>query len=124
MMVHQDTKKRFTAREALQFFDDMYSQLSEAELEFAPPQGWNLSHLYETFDRWQDLPLDFVQRWACYRKPPIPWSTKVLRYLCRYRWVHYAVVRVRRFHSGFRFWALFPDGMLRFFQGICLRGSG
>ncbi|SJL04410.1 uncharacterized protein ARMOST_07776 [Armillaria ostoyae] len=91
MMVHQDAKKRFTAREALQFFDDMYPQLSEAELELAPPQGWNLSHLYETFDRWQDLPLDFVQR---------------------YRWVHYVVVRVRRFHSGFTFGTLFPVGML------------
>ncbi|SJL04409.1 uncharacterized protein ARMOST_07775 [Armillaria ostoyae] len=84
MMVTHDYKRRFTASEALKFFEDMYPLLPEEQLQAFPPM---LSHPedHETFDRWKGLPPDLTRRWASYREPPLPRFTRILRYLCEYR---------------------------------------
>ncbi|KAK0445394.1 kinase-like domain-containing protein [Armillaria borealis] len=71
MMVTHDYKRRFTASEALKFFEDMYPLLPEEQLQAFPPM---LPHPedHETFDRWKDLPPDLTKRWASYREPPLP----------------------------------------------------
>ncbi|PBK77789.1 hypothetical protein ARMSODRAFT_1077465 [Armillaria solidipes] len=71
MMVTHDYKRRFTASEALKFFEDMYPLLPEEQLQAFPPM---LPHPedHETFDKWKDLPPDLTKRWASYREPPLP----------------------------------------------------
>ncbi|KAK0240467.1 kinase-like domain-containing protein [Armillaria nabsnona] len=100
IMVTRDYKRRFTAVEALKFFEDMRSLLTEEQLQAFPPICPN-SIDYDTFNRWKDLPSDFVKRWASYREPPLSRSTKVLRYLCEFPRFHRVIVRVRRIWSQF-----------------------
>lgn len=70
-MVTLDYKKRFTAVEALQFFEDMYSLLTQEQLQASPP-NCSINIDYCIFNRWRDLPPELVQRWTSYREPPMP----------------------------------------------------
>ncbi|PBK96500.1 hypothetical protein ARMGADRAFT_899371, partial [Armillaria gallica] len=83
MMVTRDYKRRFTAAEALKFFEDMYPLLTEEQLRAYPPIYLD-SIDFRTFNRWKDLPPELAKQWASYREPPLPWSTKVLHYTCKY----------------------------------------
>ncbi|KDR82383.1 hypothetical protein GALMADRAFT_237664 [Galerina marginata CBS 339.88] len=91
---------RFTASEALQFFEEMRSQLTADEIagDFIPEQGNSLDqYLYFEYDKWKHVPPKFATKWASYREPPVPWTTKILRRLCENTWVYYTVVYIRWF---------------------------
>ncbi|PPR07269.1 hypothetical protein CVT26_012429 [Gymnopilus dilepis] len=87
---------RFTASEALDYFNKMYAQLTDAELQqpvrekesedFAP---------YYLYDRWASVPPDFAQNWAHFKEPPIPWTTRALRRICQREWRFHVVAYVR-----------------------------
>ncbi|KAF9000479.1 hypothetical protein BDQ17DRAFT_1245556 [Cyathus striatus] len=79
-MITRNIGDRFTAPEALQFFEKMRSQLTEAQLS-APFSDVEDSQIYETRDHWKGLPDDFVKQWAHYKAPPLPLFAKILRYL-------------------------------------------
>ncbi|KAF9000487.1 hypothetical protein BDQ17DRAFT_1427171 [Cyathus striatus] len=79
-MITRNIRDRFTAPEALQFFEQMQSQLTEAQLS-TPFSDNEDSLTYETRDHWKGLPDDFVKQWAHYKAPPLPLFAKILRYL-------------------------------------------
>ncbi|KDR82386.1 hypothetical protein GALMADRAFT_87668 [Galerina marginata CBS 339.88] len=119
-MTTRDLDRRFKASEALRFFEDMTSQLSQSELEVQTPQrerGEQLS--YDLYDRWSHVPVDFARKWEIYKEPPLPWTTKVLRWLCERRWGHYIVAIIRRFLSGM---ISFPRRVHTHFVGFRIRG--
>lgn len=104
-MTTRNLGNRFTAPEALQFFEKMYSQLTEAELQQAVFGDQPIySPLYYTYDRWASVPSDFAKKWASYREPPIPLTTKVLRRLCERGWIFHIVANIRWF--SFKAWSL------------------
>jgi hypothetical protein len=81
-MIFRDVANRFTAAEALQFFEEMYSGLTEDQLEFKEfthPLGYTF---YDNYERWRDLPEDFRQKWTAYRQPPLSLTTRALRAIC------------------------------------------
>ena len=97
-MVTWNIEERFTASEALRFFEDMYPQLTLEQLESRPPEvygtmafveGWNVR------DRWKDLPEDFVRRWSSFRTPKPPLMTRLLRRVCGYQWGHLTILWLR-----------------------------
>ncbi|KAF8177832.1 other/AgaK1 protein kinase [Pholiota molesta] len=87
-MTTQDVKSRFTAAEALQFFEDMYLELTEDQLtleEYPNPKGIMIRH--DEYDRWEDLPEDFQRKWAAYRNPRTPFITRALRTIYFKQWL-------------------------------------
>ncbi|PBK96504.1 hypothetical protein ARMGADRAFT_988369 [Armillaria gallica] len=94
MMVSHDYKRQFTASEALKFFEDIYPLLTESNCR--PSRRY-----HETFDRWKDLSPDLTKQWASYREPPLPRSTKILRYLCKYRRIRRAIVWIREMYASY-----------------------
>ena len=95
-MITRDLKRRFTASEALRFFEENISQMSALELEAPLEEDHSGGHLdYDQYDRWKELPLDLQKQWAMYREPPIPRTTLFLRWLCRPLWVYRIVAYVR-----------------------------
>jgi len=93
-MITRDVAKRFTAREALNFFEDFSSRLSTSELYEEPSLPSYLNP--ETYNRWAGLSEDFIQQWSLYREPELPWTTKFLRQICDHEWGCAAVQWVRR----------------------------
>ncbi|KAH8092613.1 kinase-like domain-containing protein [Cristinia sonorae] len=102
-MTTRDVEKRCTAEEALAFFEELIGQY--------PATGWRyplsqrtgmVAHgvSYDEYDRWKDLPADFVTRWSHFREPPIPRTVRVMRWLYeRDRWD--ILPRVRWFFHHF-----------------------
>ncbi|PPR07278.1 hypothetical protein CVT26_012438 [Gymnopilus dilepis] len=105
-------EKRFTASEALRFFEKMRSQLTKAELdqEVISRFPGNTVPYYE-YDRWKSIPHDVAKQWSSYKEPPIPWSIRILRTLCQRIWILHAVAHVR--------WLSFRANS--FVQGVFLR---
>ncbi|KAF9474163.1 hypothetical protein BDN70DRAFT_899185 [Pholiota conissans] len=60
-----DIENRFTAAEALQFFEEMRSKLTEDQLNAKECQSTTELD-YVTYDRWQGLPEDFKLKWASF----------------------------------------------------------
>ncbi|PPQ86327.1 LOW QUALITY PROTEIN: hypothetical protein CVT25_005628 [Psilocybe cyanescens] len=89
---------RFTASEALSFCEDIVSQLSEAELDDAIERR-NFSIPPDNYNRWAHVTPEFAHKWAHYREPPIPWTTLLLRRVCRTYWGCHTVPWIRRFLS-------------------------
>ncbi|KDR82381.1 hypothetical protein GALMADRAFT_151521 [Galerina marginata CBS 339.88] len=101
-MTTRNLHSRFTASEALHFLEDMYSQLTPAELsaEFLREADIDRDYLrYYEYDTWKHVPPEFAAKWAAYREPPIPWTTTILRKLCQNTWIYHIVLRVRWFLS-------------------------
>ena len=90
-MLTHDLKRRFTADEALEFFQKEYSELTEEQLnDFTPPnEGGSGS------DCWDYIPPHLAEKWACHRTPPVPLSYPVLRWLCRRRPMEHVVPWIR-----------------------------
>jgi hypothetical protein len=91
-MTFRDVANRFTAAEALQFFEEMYSGLTEDQLEFKEftnPLGYTF---YDNYDRWRDLPEDFRRKWAAYRQPPLSLTTRALRAICNTEYTPYYIL--------------------------------
>ncbi|KAF8905818.1 kinase-like domain-containing protein [Gymnopilus junonius] len=97
-MTTRDLERRFTAMEALQFFEDMFSKMTETQLG-TPFWEDDLEVYvpYDKYNRWINLPPDFARTWAVYREPPIPLKTWFLRWLCRREWVYHTVAFIRWF---------------------------
>ena len=95
-MVTWNIKERFTASEALGFFEDMYSQLTLEQLESCPPPEKADADGWAVHDRWKDLPKDFVQRWSSFRTPKPPFMMRLLRWVCGPQWVHLTILWLRR----------------------------
>ena len=78
-MTTHDLTRRFTADEALEFFQNEYSQLTEEQLNcFATPDRGG-----SKFNRWDHIPPHLAEKWACHRTLPLPPSYPVLRWICR-----------------------------------------
>ncbi|PPR07282.1 LOW QUALITY PROTEIN: hypothetical protein CVT26_012442 [Gymnopilus dilepis] len=86
-MTTRHLESRFTAQEALQFFEQMYYQLCESEL------NRSIGGEYAKEDA--SLPPELTQKWAAYREPPISWTTKVLRRICGRIWAIYLIACIR-----------------------------
>ncbi|KAF9018094.1 kinase-like protein [Hymenopellis radicata] len=90
-----DVRARFTAEEALQFFEKHVPHFDE-NLLHAVPRKYD----YEEYDRWSELPPEFVHKWAHLRIPLEPITRKILRWICQYRICDIAVQRIRRTVRG------------------------
>ncbi|KAF8056601.1 hypothetical protein FPV67DRAFT_643674 [Lyophyllum atratum] len=91
-IVTRNVAQRFTAAQALQFLEDeVYPRTPRGQLQvrFRP-------RAFDSRDRWAGLDANFCEQWAAYREPPLPRSTKLIRLMCRYRWVLCTVAWVRR----------------------------
>ncbi len=90
-MVTWDVRARFTAEEALQFFEQHVPHLDENLLYTVPP-NFN----YGNYDRWSELPPEFVEKWSYLRIPSEPIRRKILRWICQNQFCAIAVRRIRR----------------------------
>jgi hypothetical protein len=98
-MITRDTETRFSAAQALEFFEEMVSGLDVTQLA-APLPDEAYTGDYERYDRWAGLSEDFVKRWGHLREPPIPTKIKLLRLICQYQWAASAIRLVRRTVDG------------------------
>ncbi|KAF9553087.1 hypothetical protein CPC08DRAFT_698058 [Agrocybe pediades] len=99
MLTTHKLQHRFTASEALAFFEDFYYNLSDEELQKELwLDGTQLRRAYDDSDRWATVPPELAQKWAKYREPPLSWKTKALRKLFKkYKWLfHPKIALVRR----------------------------
>lgn len=99
-MTTRHVARRFSASEALQFFEAFQAELSEEQLQTSVSEHDTLRGEvpYDKFDRWEGLPESFVARWSTFREPGLPWTTKALRLVCNYTVGHMVVQWVRRIH--------------------------
>ena len=96
-MTTRDLTRRFTASQALQFFEDFYPQLSNQVLDTTPPKQSSGGAFYDEVDRWSHLPDDFLRVWSHLREPKLPLWSKLLRRICEADWGYVTVQWVRRF---------------------------
>lgn len=71
---------RFTASEALRFFEEALPEVAEDQLKVHVHENYKLKP-YDEYDRWEGLPPDFVQKWNTHKTPPLPWRMLFLRRL-------------------------------------------
>ncbi|PPQ94615.1 hypothetical protein CVT25_011429 [Psilocybe cyanescens] len=99
--------QHFTASEALAFFEEMVSQLSDVELDQPiEPKDFNNPQDLDEYNRWAHGTPKFARRWAHYREPPIPWTTSLLRRICCTSWGCHTVSWIRWFLSRLSFFFL------------------
>ncbi|KIY46499.1 kinase-like protein, partial [Fistulina hepatica ATCC 64428] len=78
-MVTDDLSRRFTASEALQFFESTVNSVPPENLDM---RLWLPQEELVYLDRWVDLPTDFVSKWSAYRvQKPSLW-TRAPRWFC------------------------------------------
>ncbi|KAH7890135.1 hypothetical protein F5I97DRAFT_1850396 [Phlebopus sp. FC_14] len=97
-MITRDIPTRFTATQALTFFDDyVLPSATPSALGGRPPErDRTILSEPESFDRWARLDPEFVKKWAAYRLPPLKRSTKILRWICGYHVGQFLVRSIRR----------------------------
>ncbi|KAG6809441.1 hypothetical protein H0H92_000251, partial [Tricholoma furcatifolium] len=92
-MLTHDIPRRFTAEQALHFLEsEVYPRTSLAQLSLGAEDSSSDSQR----GRWEGLDPTFLDEWAAYRSPPLPWTTKFLRSICEHDWIFYTVVFLRR----------------------------
>ena len=94
-MTTHDLTRRFTPDawpdEALEFFQNEYSKLSEEQLNHpVVVNQWDSS-----INCWDHIPSHLAEKWACHRTPPVPPSYPVLRWLCKRRPMEHVVPWIR-----------------------------
>ncbi|KIM35890.1 hypothetical protein M413DRAFT_449518 [Hebeloma cylindrosporum] len=94
-MTTRDIERRPSAAQALEFFEQLRSELTDDQLDMEDVYAGAEFELYDEFDRWKDIPDDFATKWASYREPPVPRLTKFLRWICEPRWMWTIVPWVR-----------------------------
>jgi hypothetical protein len=96
-MTTRNIPKRFSAAEALEFFESFLPEIPADILNgsyWTDPGG---GAVYDVYDRWKDLSPGFIKKWEAYREPPIPLRTAFLRWLCSYNPMFHVVPAVRLF---------------------------
>lgn len=66
-MTAKDISRRFTAHDALQFFETHLEETSPAALA-KPYQKVETAH-FDEYDRWSAIPVELCEKWAEYREP-------------------------------------------------------
>ncbi|KAG6887184.1 hypothetical protein C0995_000582 [Termitomyces sp. Mi166 len=97
MMTTRNITRRFTASEALKFFEEQIEPLTPG-LEKIGCRPLAHTGRYDAFDRWKDLDPEFVKKWAEFREPPVPRHIRTLRTFCERLWGWRLVHRIR--HLG------------------------
>lgn len=101
-MTTRDIPRRFTAQEALKFFQVCMDELPAETLLQRPEEKdlelWNYS--FDECDRWKLLAPEAQARWAAYREPPVPQSIVFLRWICSF---HYPSVIIRMLNRAVTF---------------------
>lgn len=95
-MTTRTISQRFTAEAALHFLENRVSEVDDNDLR-KPFHERKRFFPYDVYDRWQCVPADFARRWAAYREPPIPLTTKLLRWICSFRRAGQIVRTLRKF---------------------------
>ncbi|KAF7763570.1 hypothetical protein Agabi119p4_8107 [Agaricus bisporus var. burnettii] len=97
-MTTRNIPKRFTAAEALEFFEVFLPKIPTTDLHarYARDPEARESY-YDVYDRWKDLPPDFIEEWKDYKEPRIPLRTILLRWLCSFERMAFIVPAVRLF---------------------------
>ncbi|KAH9477431.1 hypothetical protein JR316_0009644 [Psilocybe cubensis] len=101
MMTTWDLKRRFTAAEALKFFEQSLSEMTQKELEVEISGSIHYEN-YSTYNRWQQMHPALMEKWKVYRTPPIPWHLKTLRaiYGRSAEYNLHIIPQTRRFFAG------------------------
>ena len=115
-MLTHDLKRRFTADEALEFFQNEYSELTEQQLN-------RLTYPHPSvrgsgFDCWDHIPPHLAEKWACHRTPPVPRSYPFLRRLCKKRPMEHVVPWTRWLLFSLM---IFPRRVLKSLQAMFLK---
>ncbi|EKM77350.1 hypothetical protein AGABI1DRAFT_130437 [Agaricus bisporus var. burnettii JB137-S8] len=97
-MTTRNIPKRFIAAEALEFFEVFLPKIPTTDLHarYARDPEARESY-YDIYDRWKDLPPDFIEEWKDYKEPRIPLRTILLRWLCSFERMAFIVPAVRLF---------------------------
>ncbi|KAH7902869.1 hypothetical protein BJ138DRAFT_1168786, partial [Hygrophoropsis aurantiaca] len=91
-MITRDLSQRFTAPDALRFFEhEVLPSVTPTQFS-ARPATADRSLRPEWYDRWVGLDPQFARTWAEYRLPRLEWSTRLLRWICEFD-AGYAVVQ-------------------------------
>ncbi|KAG6848737.1 hypothetical protein H0H93_014543 [Arthromyces matolae] len=97
-MTTRNIPGRFTAAEALEFFEQHVLDspvVLGLGIPISRPIDRPLKH-YDEYNRWKHLDPSFVQQWGTFREPPIPRHTMYLRRLCESSWGLRLVTWIRR----------------------------
>ncbi|PPQ78844.1 hypothetical protein CVT25_010630 [Psilocybe cyanescens] len=95
-MTTWDLERRFTASEALHFFEERLSEITKDQLQLQVDKDTDPQY-YDEYDRWTGLSPDFVEKWKAYRTPPLPWHMRFLRRICQVPYISHIVPRTRLF---------------------------
>ncbi len=70
-MTTWDIDARLTAQQAMERYETLYSQVDERVLKGRPqePDNSRAQPLYGEFDRWLQLPPEFIREWSRFRTP-------------------------------------------------------
>ena len=91
--------QRFTAEDALSFFEYAVSQLSDEERHSTFTLDQNSMMLGQTGTYWTLLPASFHARWKGYKSPPLHWGMRVLHHVTEWD-ITWRVARFVREHIG------------------------
>ncbi|KAF9484827.1 hypothetical protein BDN70DRAFT_849126 [Pholiota conissans] len=94
-MLTSNTIERFTAQEALAFFDDNRPKIWEYE-SLSPPQREYIED-WQAYDRWTNVPPHLLKIWSRYRgERPSYFTERIVGRLCQRRWGRKLIFSVRR----------------------------
>ncbi|KAJ7065312.1 hypothetical protein C8F01DRAFT_1125115, partial [Mycena amicta] len=101
-MVTRNVVARLSASDALAFFRRMRDEMSPEDRQSPCLERTYMEQSeYETYDRWNGLPVWFSERWGHMRAPlTIPLWTRVLRLICQYEWTASVLEFLRRGADG------------------------
>ena len=91
--------QRFTAAQALSFWEEAIKSIPRTEWETPVPER-DPSIVPPTLDEFWDkfTPTGFAERWKMYRSPPVPLMTRVMQWICSlYSYRAMSVVRFIRY---------------------------
>ncbi|KAG6843885.1 hypothetical protein H0H87_012025 [Tephrocybe sp. NHM501043] len=107
-MTTRNILSRFTASEALEFFEQhvLDSPLQTGkQVPITLPLTVPLTP-YDLHDRWKHLDPAFIQQWAMFREPPLPRHVVYFRRICQSRWGPPLVTWIRRTARLLRLWLI------------------
>jgi hypothetical protein len=96
-MVAHDVHRRFTAQEALQFFESCVTTVPSEAMAVFPNRAPRPRPTYEAYDRWAAVPPQLVREWGHLREVPVSGVQSFLRHTCKTRsWAGPTLRFVRR----------------------------